>query len=340
MLKKRKSGVECLRLLIMFGIVISHWGGHGNASVSSNYDNVFNLIWMQLSQYFGEVSNCAFVLISGYFSSSRTTVNIKGIRNIVIDVKFYSLLMFIIAVILGKQILTIKTGILALFPIIFSQYWFVIPFLFVCLIGPWLNDIVRKLDTKGVIYFYGLQFIAILLLPIIGNASVASNITLFIFYYSIGAGLSIHNGKFRFIERNKYTLALMGFLSAIFLCYAIDYIGNPLIFNRLIGRFSPIPLLTALGLLYIFLKFDFSSGFVNKLALSTFSVYLISENANIYPWLWKDYFDNAAYIDSPYLITISLLHCLVVFVACILIDQVYRLLRNLLETRGLLNGKQ
>ena len=105
MLKKRKSGVECLRLLIMFGIVISHWGGHGNASVSSNYDNVLNLIWMQLSQYFGEVANCAFVLISGYFSSSRTTVNIKGIRNIVIDVKFYSLLMFIIAVILGKQIL-------------------------------------------------------------------------------------------------------------------------------------------------------------------------------------------------------------------------------------------
>lgn len=122
---------------------------------------------MQLSQYFGEVANCAFVLISGYFSSSRTTVNIKGIRNIVIDVKFYSLLMFIIAVILGKQILTIKTGILALFPIIFSQYWFVIPFLFVCLIGPWLNDIVRKLDTKGIVYFYGLQFIAILLLPII-----------------------------------------------------------------------------------------------------------------------------------------------------------------------------
>lgn len=340
MLKKRKSGVECLRLLIMFGIVISHWGGHNNASVSSNYDNVFNLIWMQLSQYFGEVANCAFVLISGYFSSSRTTVNIKGIRNIVIDVKFYSLLMFIIAVILGKQILTIKTGILALFPIIFSQYWFVIPFLFVCLIGPWLNDIVRKLDTKGIVYFYGLQFIAILLLPIIGNASVASNITLFIFYYSIGAGLSIHNEKFRFIELNKYTLALIGFFSAIFLCYTIDYIGNPLIYNRLIGRFSPFPLLTALGLLYIFLKFDFSSGFVNKLALSTFSVYLISENANIYPWLWKDYFDNAAYVGSPYLIPISLLHCSVVFVACILIDQVYRLLRNLLETRVFLNGKK
>lgn len=158
MLNKRKSGIECLRLLVMFGIVISHWGGHGSVSLLECCNNIHNLVWLQLSQYFGEVANCVFVLISGYFSSSKTSVNIRGVKNIVVDVKFYSILMFFIAVLIGKQTFSLKTVVLAMFPVLFSQYWFVIPFLFVCLIGPWLNEIVRTLDKKSSLFFMGCSF--------------------------------------------------------------------------------------------------------------------------------------------------------------------------------------
>ena len=62
-------------------------------------------MWLQISQNFGEGANCVFVLISGYFSSTRSAVNIRGLKNIVIDVKFYSVLMFIVAVLTGNNCL-------------------------------------------------------------------------------------------------------------------------------------------------------------------------------------------------------------------------------------------
>ena len=312
----------------MFGIVISHWGGHGSVSLLDSCNKFYNVIWLQLSQFFGEVANCVFVIISGYFSSSRTSINLKGIRNIVIDVKFYSILMFFITVMIGEQVFNLKTTLLALFPILFSQYWFVIPFLCICLISPWLNEIIGKLDKKTAFYFYCLQFLFILILPIIGNSSIASNITLFVFYYCLGAGLNIHKDWFKIFEDNKYLLSILAFGGAVIVCCAIDIMGTPLIFNRLIGRFSPFPLFTAVGLFYIFLQFNIYNTSINKLAISTFSVYLISENANVYPWFWKLYFDNAVYSDSPYMIPISILQCLIVFVICIMIDQVYRLIRD------------
>lgn len=329
-LNNRKSGIELLRLLIMFGIVISHWGGHGSISITDDYIDSYNLVWLQISQYFGEVANCAFVLISGYFSSTRGTVNIRGLKNIVIDVKFYSVLMFIVAVLAGKQLFTVKTSILALCPIIFSQYWFVIPFLCVCLLGPWLNDIIRKLDKKTAVAFYGLQFLFILILPIIGNSAVASNITLFVFYYCIGAGLNIHQTLIEKLRRYKWMMVLTGLLSVVFICCLLDVVGAPQSYNRLIGRFTPFPLIAALGLLLIFVKSNIQSAIINKLAISTFAVYLISENANIYTWLWKDYFDNATHAGDWSMIPISIFQCSIVFLFCIVIDQIYRLFRNLI----------
>ena len=236
--------------------------------------------------------------------------------------------MFLVAVLVGKQLLTVKTSILALCPIIFSQYWFVIPFLCVCLLGPWLNEIICKLDRKSAFAFYGLQFLFILILPIIGNGAIASNITLFVFYYSIGAGLNIHRSLIDKLGRYKWIMVLIGLFSTISLCYILDTFGAPQSYNRLIGRFTPFPLITALGLLIIFIKSNIQSAIINKLAVSTFAVYLISENANIYNWLWKDYFDSAAHAGDWTMIPISLFQCSIVFWSCIVIDQIYRLIRN------------
>lgn len=177
-------------------------------------------------------------------------------------------------------------------------------------------------------------------MPIVGNVSVASNITLFVFYYSIGVGLNLHKERFMLVDKCKYALLLSGFLGAVLLCYIVDKIGFMQLYDKIIGRFTPLPLLTAIGLVSIFLKFGFSSRIINRLAVSTFSVYLISENVNIYSWLWKDYFDNAKYLGELRMIPISLLHCMFIFWACILIDQVYRKLISSIEIICTVNGKK
>lgn len=96
-----------------------------------------------------------------------------------------------------------------------------------------------------------------------------------------------------------------------------------------IGRFSILPIISALGLFLLFDEMKFQSVVVNKLAKSAFAIYLISENPNVFPWFWKKVFDNLEYYDSSYMIGIALMQCLIVCAVCILIDLFYKKISNL-----------
>ena len=54
---KRLSGIELLRLFAMFGIVFSHWGGHGNWQLESDNAYLYNKVFLQFTQYLGEIGN-------------------------------------------------------------------------------------------------------------------------------------------------------------------------------------------------------------------------------------------------------------------------------------------
>ena len=68
---QRQSGIELLRLVAMLGIVLSHWGGHGSWELSTDNAYLANKVFLQLTQFLGEVGNCIFFLITGYFSYNR-----------------------------------------------------------------------------------------------------------------------------------------------------------------------------------------------------------------------------------------------------------------------------
>lgn len=47
---KRQSGIELLRLFVMFGIVLSHWGGHGSwVFLISENPNIYPRFWKAYS---------------------------------------------------------------------------------------------------------------------------------------------------------------------------------------------------------------------------------------------------------------------------------------------------
>ena len=50
--QQRQSGIELLRLLAMFGIVLSYWGGHGSWELTPGNTNLINKVFIQLTQYF------------------------------------------------------------------------------------------------------------------------------------------------------------------------------------------------------------------------------------------------------------------------------------------------
>lgn len=46
--QQRQSGIELLRLLAMFGIVLSHWGGHGSWELTPDNTNLINKVFFSL----------------------------------------------------------------------------------------------------------------------------------------------------------------------------------------------------------------------------------------------------------------------------------------------------
>ena len=74
--QQRQSGIELLRLLAMFGIVLSYWGGHGSWELTPGNTNLF----IQLTQYFGEVGNCIFVMITEFFWVSTSLEGLQSCR--------------------------------------------------------------------------------------------------------------------------------------------------------------------------------------------------------------------------------------------------------------------
>lgn len=108
---------------------------------------------------------------------------------------------------------------------------------------------------------------------------------------------------------------------------------NPAFSMILTDRFSFLPSIAAISLFVIFLNINFYNWIVNYIAQSVLSVYLISEHPYVHPWFWKAYFDNMEFYSTWYMIPTALLQCIIVMIGCMILDIIYRLLRDCLIKR-------
>ena len=324
----RHSGIEALRLVIMFGIVMSHWGGHGSFSMSDNYELSANFVWLQLAQIFGGLGTTTFVLISGYFSYGKTDINWSGIRRVAMDVRFYALTIWLITFICGFITFHPSQFVGAIFPVVvFPQYWFVLPYLLVCLLSPLLNKIVSKAPTNQLIALLAVLVLAEFIFPVIGRKYFESQLVRFTAFYVIGACLNKYQDRLTALVKYRWYLLVLSFCSIVLICVLVDVLGYPEKYGQLAGTRTPFVILMSIGIFTVFHHFKFKSSIVNNLAKSSFAIYLISESPNIFPWFWKEYFECMDYFDSPYMIPMSILQCLLVCACCILIDMLCKKIR-------------
>lgn len=174
-----------------------------------------------------------------------------------------------------------------------------------------------------------------LFLPLVYAKTVSSNLGTFLLFYSIGAQLRISPQLKDRLNKYDKILILSGFGLAIASITLLDIVtpilGTNVELSMLfIGRFSPLPIIAAIGLFLLFSNLSISSACINSMAQSAFAVYLISENPNIYPWFWTRLFDNMQYYDSPYMIGVALIQCTIVFLSCIIIDKLYKVTQALI----------
>lgn len=347
---KRNSRLEIVRLLAMFGIVLSHWGGHNEAIFSPDSGLLINNIWLLFCQQFGELGNALFILITGYFSINQRFTK-RHIINFAITVEFYSVLVYIICLCTGICSFSVVDIVKSIFPIMYSSYWFVVPYFFLYLFIPLLNKIINELYNDKLNYLIVVLVLVETLLPIIKADTISSNFGLFILYYIIGALIRIkcsfnntenklespeESGKWILINNliRDHGFLLTGICFFILVTVSILSVVLRsdmvlLLAQLMLGRFS---IFTAIISIYIFIKLasgsPFSNGFINWVSKTSFSMYLISENYNIYPWLWKKYFNNLYSFKSLGFIPKSVASVLTVMVICSVIDSFRILMFN------------
>ena len=192
---------------------------------------------------------------------------------------------------------TIKSLIKSIFPIVFAQYWFMTAYFFMYLLIPILNIIVKNIvSKKRIIYAIILGIVLIIAstqLFFDGNAgSVLIN---FCVIYCWGGLIRIYHSKikqtlnirlmviFLFLELIGIELPLIGFLlngKEKLLGISSEFIVDP----------STIFMVFIAVTFFIYVSFwkDNYYPWVNKVAATTFGIYLISDNNNVREFLWNN----------------------------------------------------
>lgn len=280
----RKTNIELLRLLSMFLIVLSHYCVHTiwPSDLSRPLRCLVNMGSL------GEVGVCIFLLITGYFSY-KTSIKFRNLLRTILQISFYSLLGFILAVMLK---LDADYEYFSLTPVISGTYWFATVYVALYLTIPLLNQIVAALPRKGHRNILFVGYFVLCVIPFIFRAIfIFSNFVFCCYVYLIGSYLG------------KYSIVISSQKISACLCAAWTLLPGTLALTTLFpvtGIYqltsqyfyslnSILVLPAALSLFMAFTQLRIPQNYlINKLATGTFGVYLLSDNFLLSPSIWKE----------------------------------------------------
>lgn len=325
--KVRESNIELLRIIAMIMIVLSHYVLHSEID-TFNMPIGFNRFLLEVANL-GDIGVIIFVLITGYFSiKSDNPFKMKKLVMLIFEVVFYSLVIYVIFLLLGIIPFSIKELIHNLFPITYQMYWFMSVFVLLYIFIPFINILLNSCDRKK---HLNLIFISILIFSVIGTftnrLNYANEFVQFIMFYIIGAYFGKYNEKIFTNKKNNYIVFIV--VSLVMICSVIlfDFINKDFSFgidSSYLFRMTKISsILFSISLFHIFRNTkSFNSNLINVIASSTLGVYLIHENNLVINVLWSNFFHVNEYVSSSYLLLHMILSTIIVFVVCSFIDLV------------------
>ena len=323
----RNSNLEILRIISMLLIIMHHYSIHG-AFVLDPSILTTNKVIVQILSAGGKLGVDCFILISGYFMI-ESSFKVKKLFKLVCEIFFYSAIVFVIFTVFGLADFSVKLAIKSFFPTIFSMYWFATTYVVLYIFSPYLNLFINGLDEKKHFKLILLLIILWSLIPMFTTAAPGmSNLSWFMTLYIIAAYIRLHPNKW--FEKDKlniwfaiatYALILLSFILFDIIGLRINVVGKHATYfmsmNNLPMLFCAVTLL--LGFKNLKIK---DNKAINGIAASMFGVYLIHDNYFVRPFIWEKVFRNNAYYDSSYLVIHALIAIILVFVICVVIDQI------------------
>lgn len=331
--KERNSNIEILRIISMLFIVVSHYSIHGEISLTALPVGINRLI-LEITRL-GNIGVIIFILISGYYMIGQKNIQLKKILKLLFQVSFYSLLIYILFIILGLESFSIKTFIKNIFPVIFNKYWFATAYILLYLLSPFINKFLNNLEKKEHLLFLIVTLVLFSIIPTFTAQKLYGNeLIQFMMFYSIGAYLRKYPDNL-FTRKKINLIMLLGTtILLIMSSLTFDLLGTKMeIFNSrscyFFNRSSILAILFSISLFNLFInKKEFNNKYINLISSCTFGVYLIHDNTLVREAIWVDVFKNHDYVYSNNLFFHMIICVIIVYIACIIIEYIRK---NIIE---------
>lgn len=303
-MKDRNYGIDILKILAMFFILILHIDNKGGlfkfssqSSLQYNIIMILEIIAICAVNIYGIVSG--YLSYSNYDKKSENMYNFKRLIYLWFQVLSYSLIITLVFMFLGKYSISKLEFILIFFPVASSYLWYFTAYFLLFLFMPMINSFVKNTDNRflivtliSIIVLFSFYQTAVIK---IGSFTFTNNgysvWWLFILFY-IGAVI-----KKTGIGKDISTKKLIIYLISIYIVSYLWKVVLPLFENnfewlRHIENFlflytSPSNLFVAIIYLLIFSRIKLNNSKIAKIltiaSSATFGVYVI----HLHPCIWE-----------------------------------------------------
>ncbi len=324
-MENRNYGIDMLKILTMFIILLGHFLGRGgvyfnSAVLSANY----NIAWLMEIPTASAVA--CFAIISGYLMIERK-IKAKQLLRLWFEVFFYSVVITVIFAIMYPETIENTTWIKAFFPVTFNRYWYFTAYFITFLFMPIINAAYEKIERK---ILENVLLILFIMLSVIPTFSLRDSFYLnnghspwmLIYFYMIGGYIKKYKLECS-ISQIKAILSAIGLwiliwlmrLGIVFMFQKEDYADYLHFINSPFMIFAAI--LLFIGCCQI--KFpERGTKLVEKLSEMSFAVYLIHVHPLVFEYLLTGAFTSVSQYTVWKMTAIMLVSTLGVFICCLI----------------------
>ena len=203
--KGKETQIELLRIIAMILIIIHHYVYHGGI-LDVHLDGINKLISIFVVLG-GKIGVNLFVLISGYFLINKK-FKIKRILKLLFEVYFYSILIFIINIILKNEI---KPEMIFNTFLPFNIYWFFKVYLVLSILSPIINLLIKKISNKQYILLITILFCMVCIIGPLGKIRIfANSYMIFLLMYLIRGYVKLYKFHFKTVwDKRDYSFSTL-----------------------------------------------------------------------------------------------------------------------------------
>lgn len=328
---KRNHGIDFLRILSMFMVVILHVCGRGGILAAAEPNSLkYWVAWLLEISCLCAVNS--FALISGYVMYHSKPRASKAL-SLWLQTLFYTVLALLLFLIFKPEAIDMRSIVSAVFPVTRNHYWYITAYFGVLVLSPLLNVIIIHTEKRvfGAVLLVGFFVFSILPHFLLADPYILSggfSMVWLALLYLVGGYISKHNISDKVKTNHAWLVVGLMILLTLLSKFVLESIPKHILptkdlGNTFIDYTSPTIILIAAGLLIIYSKQNFSNRItklIGILAPASLGVYLIHVNRLVFDHLFTDAFAHFVNYNLIVMVLLILVSAVVIYAICTAIE--------------------